>query len=883
MSMRKFYLFLAAAALSITASAGITKFERVSHQSPAQTTTEVMQNKYQVNKLDLAQLGEQHNASATSRKAPRRAGEIITTAPEGELKHYTRAGHAMYRNGYSLAEGDQSGIMQVVYAADGEVYMLNPVSNFATGAYVKGTLEGNTITVPVGQQLYNWTEQGYGAELAWVNITRNDNGGFSAAEQDAATTQVTYTVDEAAGTITLEGSSDTHMLGAIYDDDHTFVGYADCNSVYTFTEVPELVTPPAGIAAEEYYYTGKYDGGNGDEELNTKVNVVKDGNDIYFQGLSKVSDTSGINTDSWVKGSIDGNTVTIPMNQFIGEYNGEFTYLTGGSLDTGAMMDITLTYDAQADAYTANVDYFVNSELNRIYYYIRYAAGNLISKEAPVLPDKVTPPAGIEPVAYQYWGAYRHSSTTDLLSSVNVVKDGNDIYFQGLANGNADDQYLPEAWVKGTIDGNKVTIPTGQFLDKVGVDLVYLIGIDAAGEKIADLTMTYDEQADTYTLDNYYAANTAPDAFSMVMYFMPGNVIGKEAPATPEEVVVPDELTLYNYILSTYEVTGQDEQGNPKFNPVTLPITVGVDADYNMYMKGLCQDLPEAWVRCHYDDDYNLVIPTRQYFGTKVESFYGMTFEDPHYLLGLGENGFTDVVLVYDQENDAYVSQTEAILDNAMLNTVNYYHYYANPTLKLVEDKAAKPANPEITDFGYYADYGYGFVECNIPLEDVNGEGLIADKLYYRIYSDIERDVQQLTFGPSTGYTAVELDMTEIPYSFTDDYDIYANGSRVYLNHSDVSEYNRIGIQTVYYGGMNMPGAPRRAVAEPAENESEIVWYNIKDYVNTAINDVNADKAVKSVRYYNVAGCASDVPFNGLNIVVKTYADGTTSTAKVIK
>ena len=53
--------------------------------------------------------------------------------------------------------------------------------------------------------------------------------------------------------------------------------------------------------------------------------------------------------------------------------------------------------------------------------------------------------------------------------------------------------------------------------------------------------------------------------------------------------------------------------------------------------------------------------------------------------------------------------------------------------------------------------------------------------------------------------------------------------------------------------------------------------------MNTAINDVNADKAVKSVRYYNVAGCESNVPFNGLNIVVKTYADGTTSTAKVIK
>lgn len=879
--MRKFYLFLAAAALTLSASAGITKFQKVVRQAPAQTTIDVMQNKYQVaNKLDLTNLGEQHQGVAP-RKAPRKAGEIITTAPEGEVKYYTRAGKALYRSGYSVVEGNQEGIMEVVIAGN-EAYLLNPVSNFATGAYVKGTVADNTITVPVGQQLYTWTSYGYGAELAWVDITRDETGAFSKATQDAENTEVVYTIDEAAGTITLEGSSDLHALGAIYDDDQTFVGYADYNSVYTLTQLPDLVTPPAGIDPVEYYYSGKCRANSTDAALDTKVNVVKDGNDIYFQGLTKQADEEGILIDSWVKGTLEGNKVTIANNQFLGIYNGDFIYLTGGELQGSTMFDITLTYDEQAESFTADVDFFANSTPDRIYYYTQFYAGNVISLTPPVLPDKVTPPAGIEPEAYQYWGSYNHGSVADLLSTVNVVKDGNDIYFQGLANGNADDQYLPEAWVKGTIDGNKVTIPTGQFLDKVDIDLIYLIGIDEAGENITDLTMTYDEQADTYTLDNYYAANTAADNFSMVMYFMPGNVIGKEAPATPEEVVVPENLKLYNYILSTYEL-GEDEEGNPTFTPVTLPITMGVDADYNMYLKGLCKDLPDAWVTCHYDDDYNLVIPTRQYFGTKTEEFFGYVFEDPHYLLGLGENGFTDIVLVYDEENDTYVSETEAIIDNALMNVVNYYHYYANPTLKLIEDKAAKPANPEITDFGYYEDYGYGFVECNIPLEDVNGEGLIADKVFYRIYSDINHNVQQLTFGPSTGYVYLTVDMTEIPYTFTDDYDIYAAGSRVYLNHEDVAEYNRIGLQTVYYGGMNLPGAPRRIDSEVADNESDIVWYTIKDYTQTAINDVNADKAVKSVRYYNVAGCQSNVPFKGLNIVVKTYTDGTTSSAKVIK
>ena len=40
---------------------------------------------------------------------------------------------------------------------------------------------------------------------------------------------------------------------------------------------------------------------------------------------------------------------------------------------------------------------------------------------------------------------------------------------------------------------------------------------------------------------------------------------------------------------------------------------------------------------------------------------------------------------------------------------------------------------------------------------------------------------------------------------------------------------------------------------------------------------------VKSVRYYNVAGLQSDVPFNGVNIVVMEMNDGTTNTIKVVK
>ncbi len=53
--------------------------------------------------------------------------------------------------------------------------------------------------------------------------------------------------------------------------------------------------------------------------------------------------------------------------------------------------------------------------------------------------------------------------------------------------------------------------------------------------------------------------------------------------------------------------------------------------------------------------------------------------------------------------------------------------------------------------------------------------------------------------------------------------------------------------------------------------------------VTTAVRDINADKAIAGVKYYNVAGVESNEAFDGVNIVVTTYVDGTTSAVKVIK
>lgn len=53
--------------------------------------------------------------------------------------------------------------------------------------------------------------------------------------------------------------------------------------------------------------------------------------------------------------------------------------------------------------------------------------------------------------------------------------------------------------------------------------------------------------------------------------------------------------------------------------------------------------------------------------------------------------------------------------------------------------------------------------------------------------------------------------------------------------------------------------------------------------ISTGVEDVDAEKTVSGVTYYNLLGVSSDRPFEGVNVVVTTYTDGTKSSKKIVK
>ena len=186
--------------------------------------------------------------------------EVIKEKPAGTETVYKRVSGKMLavQNGKlsifdiaKLAENDQpAGDLTVVTAADGKTVYLKYVLSFASyikddqaGGWVKGTKNGNTITVPAGQYiLYGQFEDGeYGIRVGYLELKGNN---FEVLNDD-----ITFTIDGNTavlnGTI-MEGESQEDlklkMLGGYWSDDQSFFR-GDVETVFS--------TDPTGIETVE--------------------------------------------------------------------------------------------------------------------------------------------------------------------------------------------------------------------------------------------------------------------------------------------------------------------------------------------------------------------------------------------------------------------------------------------------------------------------------------------------------------------------------------------------------------------------------------------------------------------------------------------------------
>ena len=81
------------------------------------------------------------------------------------------------------------------------------------------------------------------------------------------------------------------------------------------------------------------------------------------------------------------------------------------------------------------------------------------------------------------------------------------------------------------------------------------------------------------------------------------------------------------------------------------------------------------------------------------------------------------------------------------------------------------------------------------------------------------------------------------------------------------------------------PNEYRFIYGEGGNNETQRFQYytRVALYGSSNVVEDLTKKTINNVKFYNIAGMESNEPFDGVNIKVITYNDGTTSTSKVIK
>ncbi len=198
-------------------------------------------------------------------------------------------------------------------------------------------------------------------------------------------------------------------------------------------------------------------------------------------------------------------------------------------------------------------------------------------------------------------------------------------------------------------------------------------------------------------------------------------------------------------------------------------------------------------------------------------------------------------------------------------------------------------------DANLNAPYGNGFVADNSALGTHPGE-----KLFFMNPKVQEVARISAVYAGNDIFTVYEPSLADgvngwnLKGAFTAKWDYNTVDGTTYGKPSNMESAKNYGV--IFHavvvrkadGGAN--NAPRRANADPNPGESMSDRFDVYplDYSGgddnkTAVLDLQSVKSVVSVRYYNVMGMESEQPFEGINIVVTRYSDGSASTVKVLR
>lgn len=400
------------------------------------------------------------------------SAQILET-PEGDFQTLSRSGQAIYPDYGVPTEKEYNDIPgALVIGENDEVYLLNPISQHATGSYIVGKKDGDKYVFQLPQliseeEMYGET---YRYEATLMQFADDEYGGYYyAANSPLAAEQGLPEIENELiisigddGTLIYESSDDT-FLGMIHASDtevatfeYQWAGCVEITSTWTPFE-GALIGVPGNLQKEQLAVVHG-DSGN-------FANVGFDDNKVYIQGL--FSDMP----DAWIVGTLQDGKVVFESNQYLGistQYNC-FCYFTGGDItvnETGSrsyklIESLTFNYDSEAMKLTCEEGKaaIINTLKDRLYYLeaynepVIYRQANDISK---------TPLAASNLNMMSYGSVAMFNFDYSVLNVDHQLLDKNKLYYQIFLNDSEITFYADEySGLPGDMDYLPVTLSNG--------------------------------------------------------------------------------------------------------------------------------------------------------------------------------------------------------------------------------------------------------------------------------------------------------------------------------------------------------------------------------------------------------------------------------------
>lgn len=547
-----------------------------------------------------------------------------------------------------------------------------------------------------------------------------------------------------------------------------------------------LVTPPADLQTMNYMVSGQ-ERTTGGGAVSWPIEIGLSGTDVYVKGL-------GYNwPDAWIKGSLDlaAGKATFPVDQVLAEQV-QFTDGTVSDVcftlidpDFVTMEALEIGFDPTTGAVTCP-DVILVESLGPNFDLNDEEHGMLMSAIQVTSITPVVEQAGVP--ATPKLGEIQATNYGDVLTFNIPLEDvnGNPMVaskvtwhlMSDIAGEQSVVTLMPEDFIK---QAEPLTeIPYG-YTDNydIAADMIYLNMDHSAWDRVG-IQVTYTGGGET-------------------------NVSAIGWLNIDKPIVVPGNLEYADRIMKASDYDG---------NEVYQPVKIAFDGN-DVYLNGVSAAM-EAVIKGQLDGA-QITFPAGQYLGTVATNSGDVKVYLNSYVTT------DDLVFAYNAESGVLSSNGLMAIDAP---GAGYLDYWNTPVISPIVEQAGVPATPAIVAFQNPV------IKFNVPIEDVNGNLMVASKVSYRIYKDIDHVEEVVTFDPAE-YEKLEEAMTEVPFGFTDNWDFY--NDQLYLNQADLADWNRVGIQTVYTGGGET-------------NESEIGWYLLKDYPTVSASWVAAEQGYENAQ-----------------------------------